>query len=450
MTPALRILLSAALLAASTGASPTIPRNIKRDAFSLPPQTQTSRSSSNYYSLSSFLLLPLLALALVSVGGLVYRKLFSKKDQNHAITAAETPPTPPMPELHQISTTINGEADTDSIRSWVVHDMHNSEDDEEDARTSLSLARPVVAITSSSKYTRPSTIESPFSPTRKHVVYPESPQRSPKVKDFRVEVANVLLDWPRTNDKETPPQQQQHQQQQQQHQHQHQQQWRATEAAAPPCPANTHTHSNTYMHAGDTTRNAKSLDLKRPTTTTTLHNHHHHQHHHRRNHSTVTPVVKHSNTALGAMPCGLQKHLAHSEPDHILVPCDTDDTQVSAKRRQAAATPQQQQPTTTTQPTHTLPSITPIIYTAKVTTAPKLNVISQRVPTATTTTTSPQELANENLKYISSISLRKGSIESESSSSNSWYLNLKNKDDGELSPAPSSVFMEILEQNEEG
>ncbi|KAJ3247879.1 hypothetical protein HDU77_008424, partial [Chytriomyces hyalinus] len=197
---------------------------------------------------------------------------------------------------------------------------NNSEEDEEEARTSLSLARPVVAVTSS-KYTRPSTIESPFSPTRKHV-YPESPQRSPKVKDFRVEVANVLLDWPRTNDKETPPQQQQqqqHQHQQQHHQHQHQQQqqqWRAMEAAAPACPANT--HSNTYTHAaaaGDTTRNARSLDLKRPGANATTTHHHQHQHHnyHRRNHSTVTPAKQHnnnsnSNTALGAMPTGPRPH----------------------------------------------------------------------------------------------------------------------------------------------
>ncbi|KAJ3229062.1 hypothetical protein HDU81_005677 [Chytriomyces hyalinus] len=333
-------------------------------------------------------------MALFAVGGLVYRKLFAKKDRPVPINTAADPP---LPDLQQITT--SREADSESIRSWIVHDLNSDDDEDHHHRSSsTSLARPTIAITSS-KYTRPSAMESPFSPTRKHI-YPDPSQRSPKVKDFRVDVANVIMDWPRCNERESP------------------QQWRSPE------PSNSSSgHANSSINnPGDATRSAKSLDLKsvRSVGGASI----------AQSHSLSArgpSVASKQNTALGTMPGGLQEHLATSESEPELHIDSAAESPSSASQHTEAPPP--------------VPSI-PHIYTSRAT-APKHSaglVLAESPP--------KDVLTNEVAQYMSTISLRKSSIESESSSSNSWYLDLK-REDGELSPAPSSVFMDILGQNEE-
>ncbi|KAJ3259485.1 hypothetical protein HDU77_001831 [Chytriomyces hyalinus] len=385
-------LLAALILAATGHASPAAyhpqlsQRSIKRDGLAA-PQSQTLKVG------GAALYVPVLAIALFAVGGLVYRKLFAKKDRPvPTINTAD----PPLPDLQQIST--SRDADSESIRSWIVHDLNS--DDDEDHRRSSSLARPSIAITSS-KYTRPSAMESPFSPTRKHI-YPDPSQRSPKVKDFRVDVANVILDWPRSSERERESSPQQ---------------WRSPE------PSNSsssgYANANTNNNAGDATRSVKSLDLKSVrsvggASVTQSHSLN------TRAHSSASK----QNTALGTMPGGLQEHLAPSESE----PAELYSEPPSSATQHAAAPPPP------------VPSI-PHIYTSRVT-VPK---DSPGLGLAESTT---NDVANEVVQYMSTLSLRKSSLESESGSSSSWYLDVK-REDGELSPAPSSVFMDILGQNEE-
>ncbi|KAI8839779.1 hypothetical protein BJ741DRAFT_598649 [Chytriomyces cf. hyalinus JEL632] len=404
-------LLAALILAATGHASPAAchpqlsGRSIKRDGLTA-PQSQTLKVG------GAVLYVPVLTMALFAVGGLVYRKLFAKKDRPVPINTAD----PPLPDLQQIST--SRDADSESIRSWIVHDLNS--DDDEDHRRSSSLARPSIAITSS-KYTRPSAMESPFSPTRKHI-YPDPPSQrsSPKVKDFRVDVANVILDWPRSSERESSSPQQ----------------WRSPEQPSN-WSSSGHANSNTN-NAGDATRSVKSLDLKSVRSVgggsvTQSHSHSHSLS--TRAHSSASK----QNTALGTMPGGLQEHLAPSESDPEF---DSAAESPSSASQQQQQQQQQQHAAAAAAAAAALPPPVPSvphIYTSRVT-----------LPKDSPGLENPTDdvLANEVVQYMSTISLRKSSLESESGSSSSWYLDVK-REDGELSPAPSSVFMDILGQNEE-